>query len=425
MPLISRRRLAALTNDNRQLRAELKGYYEAGSNAENEYLRLIAANLRGLELPPVTPLTRLQLKKIYETCAPVYGIINLLAGAAGEIAQYLELTDKDGKPVEKHWLLDLLRHPNDRFTLKKLVEAWSINRKIYGDAWRYAPKAVGKDRGQVKEIYVIPGWRIEVDRDGVFQPLKGIQLYGTKPRDIYFDDLIEDFDYNLDDTSAFGTSPLVTAALYLSVMEKGMQREDTALKNGGVTNIVTPESDGLGVMPKDKDALEVEFNKLENVGKTKISRVPVKVHTLGNAPVDLGILESHKEAVTALCFVYHIPVDLYYGQSKYENAKEAKKTIYEQSAIPMVNEFAEGLLHHCGLDKEGLRLAVNTDKIDVLQDDPKDVLENLTRMHATLNELREAYGYDPIEEDYANKPMLQMGTVFGNEEVIDINEPTE
>jgi hypothetical protein len=116
-------------------------------------------------------------------------------------------------------------------------------------------------------------------------------------------------------------------------------------------------------------------------------------------------------------------VDLYYGQAKYENAKEAKKAIYEQNAIPLANELAEDLLNYTGLSRDGYRLTVNTDKIDVLQDNPTDVLENLTKMHATLNEMREAYGYDRIKEPYADQPILQMGVQFGNEGLTDdINE---
>ena len=76
---------------------------------------------------------------------------------------------------------------------------------------------------------------------------------------------------------------------------------------------------------------------------------------------------------------------------------------------------------HFGLDQE-YRLTVNTDRVDVLQDDPKDVLQNLALMGATLNEKREAYGYEPIMEDYANQPMISMGTVFGNEGYGDIVE---
>jgi phage portal protein BeeE len=115
-------------------------------------------------------------------------------------------------------------------------------------------------------------------------------------------------------------------------------------------------------------------------------------------------------------------VDLYYGQSKYENAKEAKKTIYEQNAIPMANEFADDLLHFLGLDKQGYRLEVNTDKIEVLRASRGEMLDDLTKMHATLNELREANGYALIEEDWANKPLMPMGVTYGNEFDIDITE---
>ena len=70
-------------------------------------------------------------------------------------------------------------------------------------------------------------------------------------------------------------------------------------------------------------------------------------------------------------------------------------------------------------------LTVNTDMIDVLKDDAADILDNLAKMHATLNEMREAYGYERIEEDYADKPMLSLGVMFGNEGAEDISEPQE
>ena len=121
--------------------------------------------------------------------------------------------------------------------------------------------------------------------------------------------------------------------------------------------------------------------------------------------------------------MFRLPVDLYYGQAKYENAKEAKKTIYEQNAIPMANEFAEDLLRFLRMDAEGYELRVNTDRIDGLKESTGEVLDNLNKMHASLNEMREAYGYDRIEEEWADKPILPMGVTFGNEyDNIDINE---
>lgn len=426
MPWITRKKLNDMQTTEQGLRAELKGYYDQGANNDNEFFRLIENRLRNLELPPMTPLSRNAIKAIYETSAPVQGVVNLISANVGDVMTHFELLDQNDKPIKNHWLLDLLRHPNDRYSLRKYGEAWAINKCLFGDAWQYAPRAIGKDKDQIKEMYIIPSHLVEVKRDGLFEPMGGIKLLGAyKDEAIKTDNIITSFDYNLDPTSFFGTSKIMAAAIYLSVMERGMRREDTALNNGGVANIVTPAKDTMGVMPKDAAAIEERFNNKDNINKTLAMRVPIDVHQLGNAPVDLSILDSHKEAVTALCFVFKIPVDLYYGQSKYENAKQAKKSIYEQCAVPMANEFGEDLIRYTKLDQKGYRLVVNTDDIDVLQDNPTDVLTNLEKMHATLNEMREAYGYDPIKEDYANQPIFGMGTVFGNEGEYDINEPNE
>ena len=424
MPWIRKSNLEALKNKQAALEVELKGYY-GGDNETNEYLRAIAKQLQGIEMAPWIKITRDEIKATYETCAPVMGVVNYIADNVGDVMRYLELTDAEGKPVENHWILDLLRRPNDRFTLRKFGKAWAVNKLLFGDAWVYVKaEEVGKDRGEAKAMFVIPSNKVGVDRGGKEKLIKGVSLaaYG-EPKDIDIEKVFESFDYNLDDASFFGVSKIVAAAVYLSGMQRGMNRQDTSLKNGGVANVISPAKDQMGILPKDKDDLEESFNDAKNkAGSTKIVRAAIDVHQLGNTPVDLNILASHKEAVTALCFVYKLPVDLYYGQAKYENAKEAKKAIYEQNAIAMANEFGEDLLHFAKLDEKGYKLEVNEDRIAVLKEDPADTLDNLNKMHATLNELRESYGYEPRPEPWADQPILPMGIQFGNE-LDDVTEP--
>lgn len=424
MVWISKKNYEALQRKQDAMEAELKGYYD-GQNQMNEYFERIGKQLTGIEMAPWIVIDRSRIKETYETCAPVMGVVNYIADNVGEVMRFLELTDKNGQVVENHYVVDLLRRPNDRFSIRKFGQAWAVNKLLFGDAWVYARRAVGKDFGAVTEMYILPSHKISVDRGGAAKPIKGVKLLATgDARTIEMKDVFESFDYNLDDTSFFGTSKIVAAAIYLSVMQRGMNRQDTSLQNGGVANIITPAKDQMGVLPKDKDQLEEEMNGAGNINKTKVVRVPIDVHELGNKPVDLDILGSHKEAVTALCFVYKLPVDLYYGQSKYENAKEAKKAVYEQNAIPMANEFGEDLLRFLELDKEGYQLKVNADLIDVLKEDPADTLDNLGKMHATLNEMREAYGYEPRPEPWADEPILPLGIQFGNEALDDITEPT-
>ena len=407
------------------LKLEKKGFYDA-NNDENRYFAAIEQNIKGRKLAPFIPMSREAIRKSYEQSAAVMGVVNYIAENVGEVCRYLELQDANGDYVENHWVLDLMRHPNDRYNLRRFATAWAINKLLFGDAWVYVPVVTaGKDRGKVSEMYIIPSWRIETNSEGRAQPMSGVMLGNVNGDEIKMDQIVTSFDYNLDDTQFFGTSKIVAAASYLEVIDKGMRRESHALDNGGVANIITPKADESGILPENADNLENRFNSKKNVNKTLAVRFPIEVHSLGSAPADLSILETHKEAVTALCFVFKLPVDLYYGQAKYENAKEAKKTIYEQNAIPLANELAEDILTYLmGKDKslKGYRLTVNTDKIEVLRDKATDVLNNMKLACCSLNEMREAIGFELIEEDYANKPMIPLGIQFGEGMEYDINE---
>lgn len=402
------------------LKIEKKGFYDAVNNQVNAYFRVIAPQLHGLDLQNVGEIDREEIKRLYENSAPVQGVVNMIADNVGDVSRYLELYDKKtGEYIENHFIYDLLVRPNDRFSQRKFFTAWAVNKCLFGDAWVYAPKALGRNFGKVEEMYILPSHKVQPEKGGILQPLKNIKFTGSI-EGIDAAEVFESFDYNLEDTSFLGTSKIVAAAVYLSVLERGMNREATALKNGGVSNIITPVDKGLGVMPSDADDMEDKLNDINNVNGNVALRLPVDVKTLGNTPVDLSILESHKEAVTALCFVFKIPVDLYYGQSKYENAKEAKKTIFEQCAIPLANEFAEDLLRYLKLDKD-FELKVNTEEIDVLKAKSSDVLDNIARMHGSLNELREANGYERLDDPEADKPIIPLGVSFGFD-TYDINE---
>ena len=400
----------------KSLEIEAKGYY-GDTGIVNQYLQIIAPQLKGLELPHFDRISRDKIKDAYETIAPVMGVINYIADNVGEVARFLELRDiKQDKYIEQHAILDLLDKPNDRFTRRKFLTAWAVNKLLFGDAFTYAPKQAGKDR-MPKEMYIIPGQRIEIDRGGIAQPFKGIKLTGTSgTQEIALDgNVFESFDYNLDDTSFFGTSKIVAAAMYLTVIDRAMQRQATTLKNGGPANVITPSAKAAApALPQQVDDIEQKTNAQKNANKNIAMRTAIEVHKLGDNPADLSILSSHKDAINVLCFVYKLPVDLYLGQSKYENAKEAKKTIYEQLAIPMCNEFAEDLIHYLGLSDQ-FELVVDTDQIEVLKKNRGETLDDLGKMHATLNELREANNYPRIEEDWADKPILPLGVQFGSE----------
>ena len=227
--------------------------------------------------------------------------------------------------------------------------------------------------------------------------------------------MFENFAYNPDDKSFFGVSKASVAAAYLTIIDRAMSREATALKNGGAANIIAPANTDVPALPQDVDNTEDKINKSSNANKTLMVRMPVAVHSLGDKPAALSILQSHEASLVTLCFVYGVPVDLYLGQAKYENMKEAKRALYESVAVPFIEEWGEDFLSYLKLAGQ-YEIRVNTDKVDVLQDDPYAAADNMAKIGAfTTNEIRETAGWPAIAEPWADEVRLPLGVQLGEQ----------
>ena len=419
MKLLSNKAHAAEIEAAREAgRTEAKGYYSEQVQDFNRYLAIIAQQTRGMiEIQPVGQLQRAELKALYLTNGPLYGVINIIANAVAACSRYIEVTDRGGKVLEKHFVTQLLNRPNDRFSRSKFFYAVATNRFLYGDEWNYCPKGVGKSR-EPKEMYIIPSDTVGVKHGSWQELFEGIVINGKA---ITADAVFENFAYNPDDKSFFGVSKASVAAAYLSIIERAAGREATALKNGGAANLISPAAADIPALPTDVADTEEKINRGSNANKTLMVRMPVNVQPLGSDPANLALLESHRDAVNVLCFVYGVPVDLYLGQAKYENMREAKKALYEQVAIPFIDEWCEDLVSYLGLSQQ-IQVKVNTDNIDLLQDDPYSVAENMARIGAfTTNEIREAAGWERIEEGWADEVRLPLGLQLGDQPM-DFNE---
>lgn len=411
----------SLKKEVESLRGEIKGFYDNESNEVNKLIKQMFPY--GGQMVEFSSFNRGKLLECYKNTDSVFGLINRIAKRVGELGKYVELVDaKTEKEIEKHWLLDVLRQPNDRYTLQNFLIGVITQELIYGDNFVYCDKYIGSKRG-IKAMYFAPGDKVMIEQGGWRQPLKGIKLEGGDTT-MTMDEVFQSFFFNPDLDSFYGFSPLVAAAASVQLIRNTRKRQNTAVLNGGVNTLITPKPDAMGLMPKDQDNLERELNSESSINKTKYLRNAIEVHKLGGTAVELGLLDNSRDSITALCFAYEFPIDLYYGQSKYENAREARKAEYESIAIPLLEDFLNDFMLYCNRqfeDTKGLKFIVNRDKIDVLKTSPTEILTNLGLMHASLNEKREAYGYPPINKSYANEPMLPLGVQFG-EMVYDINE---
>lgn len=411
----------SLKREVESLNAEIKGFYENENNEANKLLRQMFPY--GGQMVEFSTFNRGALLECFKNTDSVYGLIDRIAKRVGELGKYIELVEaKTEKEIQNHWLLGVLEQPNDRYNLQNFLTGAITQKLIYGDVFIYNEKFIGSKRG-IKAMYFAPGNKVLIEQGGWRQPMKGIKVEGDNAL-MTMDEVWQSFFFNPDLESFYGFSPLTAAAASVQLIRNTRKRQNTAAVNGGVDTLITPKPDAMGLMPKDQANLEKELNSVSNIHKTKYLRTAIEVHKLGGTSVELGLLDNSRDSITALCFVYEFPIDLYYGQSKYENAREARKAEYESIAIPLLEAFLNDFMLYCNRqfeDTKGLKFIINRDKIDILKNSPTEILTNLGLMHASLNEKREAYGYPPINKPYANEPMLPLGVQFG-EMVYDINE---
>ena len=409
----------------RMIEIEKKGYF--GENENNEYFKQLNSLMNSsVKLLDFSSVNRSQLVKMYWTNAQVRGVVNLIASSVAELSDYAELLDSKDKVDTKHYSNSLFTRPNDRENRRRFIKSWAIYRLLSGDSFVYFEQGIGLKRGAFSSMYVMPSHKVEIQLGGLIAPIAGYKLEEKAGFSLELNpgNVMMSYEPNPKGDTFYGLSPLESAANYIQLLESGLKRQNSSIANGGVANIITPKPDNLGTVTQMvADTIESDLNDVSNINKSKLVRAALEVHRLGDKPTDLGLLDTSKDAITALCFVYNIPIDLYYGQSKYENAKEAKKAVYEKAAIPLFKEFLDDFSQFLKLDKEGLKWSINVDKIEVLNDNI-EMLGAYEKMNATLNEKRQLMGFPIINEKWADQPMVPMGISFGPA-MFDIDETSE
>lgn len=393
---------------------EYKGFLEASKEVNKYFEQAYRFQLRLVDFGQVNKDAYV---KAYQGNAIIFGIVKMISDGFSELSQYVELVDSKDKFIPNNWANDLFAKPNDMESARAFAKAWAVNRLIHGEAFVFKEKGVGKYMGQVRSLYVMPSQTVDIVMGDKYQLIKGYRIrnYPTKgnEQDMDTTEVIFSREYNPTLETLRGLSPLQAAANMLQLIESADKRQNTSLVNGGTNTIVTPKPDDVGIISPDQ---KEQFEKNSNKGSGNFNmfwQIPLEVHKVGDTAVDLAILETSKYAINALCFVYGVSVDLFLGQAKYNNSKEAKKGLYEQAAIPLFNQYLEDLNMRLGLDK-GTRFILNTDKIEVLRKDATEMLNALTLMNASINEKREFMGYEEIKDDYANKPMIPINYMFGD-----------
>ncbi len=355
-----------------------------------------------------------------------YRCARLIAGNAAQIPYILKGTgDKD---VEEHPLLDLLMRPAPMIGGASVFEAFYTYLLLSGNGYL---EAAGPRRGQPNELWclrpdrmeVIPGkmgypegYKYTVNGQSVTWDVDPVK--GTSP-------IMHVKEFNPAE-DWYGLSRVDPAAYAIDRHNAASAHNKALLDNGARPSgalVFKPVRGAKGEGDKFAPAEAIQTAEKEltehhvgpgNAGKPLVTGGNVDWLEMGISPKDMDFGNSKDDAARDICSAFGVPhVLVVHGESTYNNRREAKLELYEDTILPLVDKVTDALnAWLCPMFGDGLRLEPDLDEIDALEprrESKRTTIVTLLKEGVLdRNEAREALQYGPREKDAVGKVDAQV-----------------
>jgi HK97 family phage portal protein len=224
--------------------------------------------------------------------------------------------------------------------------------------------------------------------------------------------------------SLYGMSPLRAAARVVSKQNEAEQTQLKQFENQGAPYALYRDNN-QNSMDRLTDTQRSQITKqIKKHGKSEDRGLPLilkdkyGVLNLGQTITDMNIIESSKDGLIRLCNVYGIPPELFgVGKTIYNNVKEAKKSAWTHCIQPNLTEIANAfneitINSYTDYYNAGLYWDFDYSQVEELQQEMKDKVDWMSKARWTPNEIRQATGKEPIDDELMNQPIFTTNEMF-------------
>lgn len=346
------------------------------------------------------------IKEGYQLNVIVYRAVAEIARAIGDLE--IEVVDAKGDIIENHPALQLLDRPNptqggdallrELFTFYLILgEMACVKYPESGRAaelWSLSPQFldVRPGRGGIASAYVY-----EQNNSKLTFPVQ----YPTGRSQVFFHKMHNPGDYWR------GQSPLVAASLAADTHNAGLRWNYSLLKNSARPSGLIKMGEGAGgeIVARLKEWFKSALQGERNAGEIPVLPHGAEWVEMGHTAKDMDYINTMKEAAKLIASAYGVPLPLIDNDaSTFNNVEQAKERLYTDTVLPLardfLNAFGNWLLPFYG---DGLRFQINEDKIGALEGVRTRLYERMAKAVQagilTVDEAREALGYDPLDDD--------------------------
>lgn len=317
----------------------------------------------------------------------------------------IKLVDPSGKVVPKHPILDLLKHPNNVQTGANFIENAVTSRFLGGEAPILALR-ISENRPP-DELWVLrPDWlqaqritNISVDY-WTYSPAESQSKLATT---IPPEDLFMWAEFNPLEPMR-GMSVLWSVAKEIDILNQYNVANKSLLDNGVQPSGVFSTAQELKTDPFNrlKAQIDEKYSGAGNNGRPLLLEGGLAWQTSGLTMRDAEFLGGTKQSQLAVCRTMGVPEQImgFEGSKTFANYETARAALYEDTAIPLVNDLLLGFLNwlapcYKDLAKGGYTLCVDVDSVPALEvrrTERNKAVDTMTSLK--INEKRQAMGYE-------------------------------
>lgn len=314
----------------------------------------------------------------------------------------------DGEPVETSPALDLLARPNPTQGWDGFITEAFTNYLLTGEMAiaRYPDTGKPAELWNVNPLYlqVMPG-RGGIAAAYVYDQGQSKREFPvdrvTGKSQLFFMKSYNPMDYWR------GQSPLMAAGIAADTHNAGMRWNYSLLRNSArPSGMIALGSDAGGeVVARLKEWFKKSFQGEHNAGEIPVLPPGADWKPMDTSPRDMDFTTTQKEAAKLIASAFGVPLPLIDNDaSTFNNLEQAKERLYTDTVLPLFNsflaQFGAWLLPNYG---QRMTLQVDMDQIGALEGLRTRLYDRMLKGVAagvlTVDEAREAIGYEPIGDD--------------------------
>jgi len=358
----------------------------------------------------------------------VFTVINKITEPASTLPVYQY--DKDGEIVENGRMIQLLNKPNPWQTREELIEASLSFYLIYGNCYNaYETIPNGLNAGLPLRIDVLPSQWMEIVMGTYLNPVQGYRFYmSSNVMDYPVEQIMHWREFNPDyDYQGAGHLKGMSRLrpILKSVTGSGASYDAlvAAFQHHGAVGILTllGEDGKVQRMTKPflssiKQQYRQEYTGAKKAGSIVITDRDHKWTNFGMTVVEMNVIKAIGVFGGKIYDAYNVPSVLMSGSEDktYANYKEANKALWTNAIKPSMDAYLQKLTMWLAprFKEEGQYLAADYSEVEALQSDKASMIAWMVQAKAfTKNEIREAAGFERLDDPNMDRIYESMGTV--------------